>query len=367
MKSLQFLSLVFLLLFLFACKSQDKDIALRQTPIKNKSAISTRTTDVEISKKANKEKKDFDHYFIESDNRYDAPSAITRNIIQDSKGIIWFASFEGLYKYDGENFYNVTIIDSLRQYRCFSLLEDDLGRIWIGTIGAGVYIYDQRAINEEKSPWTNLNTKNGLVNNDVGSLFQDSKGNIWIGTRVGVSCYNGKIFKNYTKEDGLVDNDINGMIEDQEGKIWFAARGEACYYDGKQFTKITTQDGKSFTNARSIILDSKGNIWLGGNDGLWRYDGHSFKDFKTPFIGNIYEDSKGTIWVSQSVGGQSYDMSLNRYDLHNLFSPEPKSTEVIQPLGQVFGILEDSENNIWFGHERGVCRYDGLSFEYFEN
>jgi len=367
MNILQSVFLFIISALLFACKSQDSSNELRQIPHQNASAKDKVEEVNESIKKLNKEKKDFDHYFIENHITNQAPQAITRNILESKQGDIWFASFQGIFRYDGINFYNHTNLDSLRRYRAFSLLEDNLGRIWIGTIGAGVYIYDERSIVQGKSPWTNLNTKDGLVNDDVGSLFEDSKGNVWIGTRVGVSCYDGNIFKNYTKENGLSDNDINGIIEDKSGKIWFAARGEACYFDGNDFTKITREDGKPFYNARSIILDSRGNIWLGGNDGLWCYDGQLYQDFDTPFIGNIYEDSKGTIWVSQSEVGQIYSMTLNRYDLHNLYSSLPKSTHVASGNGQIFGMIEDSKGNIWFGHERGICKYDGHAFNYFKD
>ncbi len=356
MKISTVVSLIFLTMLFFACKGQEKKNMKVSVP--------------EASSTGKQNKKevptDFDSYFVENQAKHQAPQTITRNILQDKKGRIWFAAYDGINHYEDGKFYNHTNLDGLRRYRAFSLMEDNEGKIWIGTVGAGLYIYDDRALEKNESPWTNLTTKDGLVHDVIGAILQDSNGNVWIGTGEGVSFYDGKSFKNYTKEDGLADGDINGIIEDKDGKIWIAARGEACYFDGTTFTKLNTPLDRSFVNARSIILDSRGNIWMGGNDGLWRYDGKKYVDFQTPFIGNLYEDSKGTIWVTQSVPGDIYRMSLQRYDMHNLYAPRPESTMVVEGDGQVFGVIEDSEGNIWFGHERGICKYDGLTFEYFK-
>lgn len=311
--------------------------------------------------------KDFDPYFNESSATSNPPRSITRNLLQDKDGDIWFASWEGIFRYDGENFTNHTNKDGLRRHRGFATLEDTKGNVWIGTQGAGVYKYNKQDEAVGRSPWRNFTVKEGLVNDRIGCLFEDSKGNIWMGTLEGVSCYDGTTFKNYTVEDGLIDNDINSILEDAEGKIWFAARGEAFTFDGGKFAKIMTDKGMSFTNARSNIYDSKGNIWMGGNDGLWRYDGSSYKNYTTAFIGNIYEDSKGNIWFSQSDPDNTYSMSLYTLGAHDLFSEEPIAKLVVRGDGQIFGILEDHEGNIWFGLERGICKYDGINFDYFQD
>ena len=334
-------------LILSACKGQE-DHSTRVTP--------SQTAE---QKAAQKEKaKDFDPYFTESIAISDPPRSITRNLLQDRDGDIWFASWEGIFRYDGENFINHTNKDGLRRHRAFSLLEDSDGNIWIGTIGAGLYKYNKKDKAVGRSPWKNFTVKEGLVSDKVGCLYEDRKGNIWIGTLQGVSCYNGETFKNFTMADGLINDDINSIIEDEEGNIWLAARGEAFKFDGSQFTKITTEKGMTFTNARSNLYDSKGHIWMGGNDGLWRYDGRSYQNLSTAFIGNIYEDSKGSIWFSQSDADNTYSMSLYTIGAHDLFDKEPKSKLVVRGEGQVFGILEDSDGNIWFGLERGIGKYD---------
>lgn len=286
-----------------------------------------------------------------------APSAITRNIIEDSKGNIWFATFEGVIKYDGEAFFNMT--KEVSQSRFFSILEDSKGDIWMGSIGSGVYRYDG-------SDFQNFTTSDGLVGDRVTNIYEDTKGRIWFGAVEGISCYTNGTFRNFTKEDGLTDNDVNSIIEDEEGVFWIGTRGSACTYDGKSFTKITTPEGQVFTNIRHIIKDRKGQMWLGGNDGLWSYDGKKFKNFTRDFTGYIYEDSKGNILTS-SDSSLSAGWALTNYPAASLSLEKSIGLELKTGEGMFFGISEDSKGNIWVGTLNGVYRYDGKTFEDFRN
>ena len=193
------------------------------------------------------------------------PKWITRNVIQDRKGNIWIAAFDGIFRYDGKSFLNIT--SKVTSARFFSILEDKKGNFWLGSIGSGVYYYDGKS-------FQNYTTRDGLAGNSVTCIYEDRTGNIWLGA----SRYDGKAFRNFTAKDGLTNNNVNSIIEDKTGKFWFATTGNTFVYDGKTFS-VFTHDGKPFTNVRSMIEDKKGNIWLGGPEGLWRYDGSTFTNF----------------------------------------------------------------------------------------
>lgn len=310
-----------------------------------------------IEKKAS----DIDPYFIEGEtiNTAYGPTNITRNILQDRKGNMWFASWQGIIRYDGEQFTNFTNKEGLKRARTFSLLEDSKGHLWFGTIGAGIYRYDGAS-------FQHFTIEDGLVSNAVTCITEDSKGNMWFGTLEGISRYDGTTFHNLTTKDGLTDNDVNAIVEDENGMFWFATRGTTCFYDGTEFTTFKKKDDSSFGNVRTIIKDSKGNIWLGGKDGLWCYDGKLLINLTTDFIGNLFEDKKGNIWVSRSEANNIYQMSLCRYEEASIPSMQAVPTRILKAKGQVFGILEDTKGHIWFGLEQGVGRYDGRYFEYFK-
>jgi len=289
------------------------------------------------------------------------PKWITRNIIKDRNGNIWVAAFDGIFRYDGKSFINIT--SKVSSARFFSVLEDRKGNFWFGSIGSGVYYYDGKSIQ-------NFTTRDGLAGNSVTCIYEDKTGNVWFGA----SRYDGKSFRNFTTKDGLSNNDVNSVIEDKTGKFWFATRGDTFVYDGKTFA-VFTHDGKPFTNVRSMIEDKKGNIWLGGADGLWRYDGSTFTNFTQKFVGHIIEDKKGNIWTSSesansppwvsSETGNRQAWALTRYDGKSLSNTKPTVTEITNE-GMIFGILEDDKGSIWFGAFDGVHRYDGKTITDFK-
>jgi ligand-binding sensor domain-containing protein len=166
------------------------------------------------------------------------PNNIVRTIIQDRKGDIWIAAFDGIFRYDGKSFTNVTSKVSSASF--FSVLEDRKGNLWFGSIGSGVYYYDGKS-------FKNFTTKDGLINNEVTCIYEDKTGKIWFGTEGGASCYDEKSFRNYTVKEGLPSNNINSIIEDKTGRFWFGTRANACVYDGKTFTTLT-HEGRSFRN-----------------------------------------------------------------------------------------------------------------------
>jgi ligand-binding sensor domain-containing protein len=300
----------------------------------------------------------------------------TRTIRQDRKGNIWIASLEGIIRYDGKSFTNMT--GKVTSSPFVSVLEDRKGNFWFASMGSGVYYYDGKS-------FRNLTTREGLASNRVTCMYEDRTGNIWFGTPSGPSRYDGKSFHNYciaadktwaflvnfTTREGLAHNDVTSILEDRTGKLWFGTRGNACVYDGKSFTTFTHY-GKPFKNVRSIIEDKNGHIWLGGNDGLWRYEGSAFANpgspvtsfgstftnFTRDFVGYVYEDKKGNIWTS-SLSADDQRWALSRYDVHSLTGAGGTAAEIKAPKAtMLFGVLEHEDGSIWFDTIDGVYRYD---------
>lgn len=270
------------------------------------------------------------------------PSTSVRIIRQDMKGNMWLASNEGIIRYDGKSFTNIT--GALSAGRYFSLIEDRKGNFWFGTYNSGVYYYDGKS-------FQHFTTKQGLASNLVSTIYEDKTGNIWFGTDGGVSRYDGKSFQNFTTEGNIV----NAISEEKTGKLWFGTRGFTYIYDGKTFTVFTYKDN-FFKDVWSIIEDKKGNIWLGGGKGLWRYDGSTFNNFTENSVNYVYEDKKGNLWTS----GRNDDgkFAFSRYDRQSFSDKKPTVSEIAQSLN-LFGILESNDGRIWFGAYDGVYRYDG--------
>lgn len=129
------------------------------------------------------------------------PTTSVRTIKQDRKGNIWLASNEGIIRYDGKSFTNIT--GNLFPNRFFSVLEDRKGNCWFGNYGSGVYYYDGKRLQH-------FTTGEGLISNWINYVYEDKAGNIWFGTDRGASRYDRKSFRNYTMN---ADTVIEGKTE----------------------------------------------------------------------------------------------------------------------------------------------------------
>lgn len=286
------------------------------------------------------------------------PTSITRNIKRDKNGQLLLAAYEGIFRYDGKTFTNLTKAIGLDSCFAFDVLEDSRGNLWIASRLAGVFRYDGKSVKH-------FTTQNGLAHNRTIKVYEDKKGNIWFATQGGASCYNGMFFTNLSTDNGLSNNDVNDILEDKNGQFWIGTGGDACVYDGEIVTTITKKDGGTFKNVRSIMEDERGDIWLAGSDGLWRYDGNSYAKVAAGMAGGIYEDTKGNIWMTHQPSGNA-QFALSYFDKESLLTDQPVATQVASATGMFFGVNEDQAGNIWVGTLAGVFRYDGDKVDYFK-
>ncbi len=311
------------------------------------------------------EKPDVDPYFNESSgiSSNTGPQVIARNILQDSKGGFWLATWDGLMRYDGSTFTNVTNQEGLRRHRAFSLLEDHQENIWLGTIGAGVYRYDGNT-------YTNFTTDDGLVDNAIISIMQDSDNNIWFGA-MGASKYDGTTFTSFTKEDGFTSSDVNSISQAPDGSIWFGTRGALFHYDGETFVNFTEEHGLNIKSYIPTLIDRKGHLWFSGEKGIYHYDGEKLRHPFQSTSFSLMEDSHGNIWYTggtlKSGDAKPGGSVLNRFDptagLENFI--EASEQIEIGERGMIFGLTEDKDGNIWFGTGRGIGRIDGDTVQYY--
>jgi ligand-binding sensor domain-containing protein/two-component sensor histidine kinase len=209
--------------------------------------------------------------------------------------------------------------------------------------------------------FTIIGLKEGLVENQIHQVFQDKKGNLWMGSYNGISKYDGHTFENYSQKEGLVDNFYQCGLEDHEGNIWLCFRGGVTKFDGTYFTNYTTKEGLSHNTIEAIKEDSKGNIWfgsVGGGVSILEPKRHTFTHFGPKQgmgvdVYGIIEDKKGNMWFA------TYDVGLVKYDFKS-FSRFGYAQGL--PYNVVMDLKEDRSGNIWLAMWTGVTRFDGTHF-----
>ncbi|MCH8486918.1 MAG: hypothetical protein LAT75_08630, partial [Candidatus Cyclonatronum sp.] len=239
-----------------------------------------------------------------------------------------------------------------------AVLEDRSGNIWVGTRG-GVSVYSGDS-------FTHFTVTEGLSNNLVRAILQDKSGNIWLGTGGGgVSVYNGESFTHYTVNEGLSNNFVAALLEDQNGNIWVGTEGGGVsVFDGESFTHYTVNEGLSQNTVFSLMEDQSGNIWIGTLDGgVNVFDGESFTHYtkneglSDNTVWSILEDQNGNIWMGTWSGG------VNVFDGES-FTHFTTNEGLSQ--NTVFSILEDQSGKIWLGTQGGgVNLFNGERFTHY--
>ncbi len=233
---------------------------------------------------------------------------------------------------------------------------------------------------KNKGYWESFDDIDGL-GHECWCILQDSKSNIWIGTRSGLSRYDGKEFASFSEKDGLADRDVQCLHQDREGNIWIGTRNGLSRYNGSGFSNFTDGDGLVDNYIWCVQQDGDGYIWIGTSNGLSRYDGRGMGDCATnssrgmgdcPHFVNftredglagdrawsIQQDRDGGIWIGTLRGG------LSRYDGSEFAA---FTTRDGLPSNNIRCLYQDREGNIWIGTTRGLSRYDGRSFVNFSH
>ncbi len=279
-----------------------------------------------------------------------------QSIIETKDKEVWIAtSNDGAFvvKTTGE-VQNITKENGLTTNNLQLLFQDRSGNLWIGTSGAGLVKYGNKA-------FTYFDAIKGLNNNTIFSITNDTKGNIWVSTDdEGIYKYDGKTSQQFSVKNGLADNSVRASLMDKNGDLWFATKNGLAKYRNGSFRTYTTNDGLPSNHTRSLLLDNEGNLWVGTyGDGLSKFDYKSFTNYSkedglpNEFIHSLHQDSKGRIWIGTGGGVSKFENGK----FSNYFNYKGFCNKYIG------SITEDKFGNLWFGTDRCVVRYDGLDFK----
>ncbi|MDH6312105.1 signal transduction histidine kinase/ligand-binding sensor domain-containing protein/DNA-binding response OmpR family regulator [Parabacteroides sp. PFB2-10] len=253
------------------------------------------------------------HYKI-TDSPFSVPSTVF-SLYEDSKHNLWCGSFlNGMGKLDKETglcTYRKDLLDhdGKRVPRVYDFAEDNDQRLWIATMGSGLFYYDlktdrivyNRKMNAGINTWVTClrhskdniiyaGTYDGLysiipdaeepkiqkmlVKQIIHSIFEDHQGIIWIGSAEGLFKWDPQTqrMSSYTTADGLPSNAIYAIQEDEQHNVWISTNEglSKLYPESQQFFNYYVGDGlqgNEFSKNASF-KDNKGNIWFGGMNGI---------------------------------------------------------------------------------------------------
>lgn len=266
-----------------------------------------------------------------------------------------------------------------------AILEDSKGNIWFGSYNEGACLLRNGKLQY-------FTKENGLSDNQVRNIYEDKNGIIWFECGIGISTYDGKKISVYKQRNYDSMNEWKLNYSD----LWFKGDETVGYnklegtpgvyqYDGQKLCYRTfpvtakSEEGSDYSISTNFVRSKNGAVWFGTYGALIGYNGEQFKMFNNDSLGfngtteylhirSIMEDSNGNLWIGNNSGGSTIGgVGVLKYD-GKKFIPFTKQQKLRKEdtngnsLDRVFSIGEDAEGNIWFGTVgSGVWRYDGNS------
>ncbi len=307
-------------------------------------------------------------------------------IVEDKKQKLWIGTQRGVSYYSPETDsfeqinYKTAGKSSSSSFAVLYILPARDGKVWFGTNDGLLYIDH---VNSRK--FKAFNKGNGLAGTEVYSVFEDAIGNIWVGTVTGVSkLIPSRDKKSYTIKNYFADknnpqslsaNFVRTIAEDNKGQIWLGTeRGGVNLYQSTtdNFKRYTSKNSRLNDDiVRKIYVAKDGTMWIGTMNGLnvynpftkdfqvYRHDPDNEKSINDNSIKDLYEDNNGSIWIGTNFGGVNvaHRNSLT-FDIfrHNTFTSNSVSGNLISVLAK------DNNDNLWIGTEgRGLNFYDTKS------
>ncbi|SDD39519.1 ligand-binding sensor domain-containing diguanylate cyclase [Aquimonas voraii] len=266
------------------------------------------------------------------------PDGVITSLAQDGQGLLWIGTTDGLVRYDGYRFrlYQTSPEDShsLPGNRIQQLLTGADGRLWLGTHGDGVAVYDPVA--------------------DRFHRFRAEPG----------------------REDGLPAGTVRALAQTPDGVVWVGTTGNGLGRiepDGRVGRFLAADAGGLQMDARisALAVDRAGTLWIGSWQGLGRLrpgsdtvervlsDPDDAEGFANTTIRGIHVSRSGDVWV----GAQQGQMARIPAAVAERATP-PRAEEVQRWRGTgMNAAVEPGDGSLWLAHARGIDIFDSASGE----
>ena len=262
------------------------------------------------------------------------------------------------------NFKNITIEDGLSQSTVETIYQDSKGYIWIGT-NDGLDRYNGYEFKHYKH---DKYDKNSIANNYIVDIIEDKNGYIWVSTIGGLSRINpdkDEIKNYYSKEDSgnLSNSNLWQILCTKDNRLIASTIDGLNVYDKNKdkFTRILYKEGELPSQyIYSLEEDINGHIWVGTDNGLVELDKDlnivkSYQDaIGDSDVYNVYDDSKGNIWVCTLDNGL-FKINLDDKRVENY---KNNNSKISIPSNNVRDIISDSEGKLWIATDKGLCTFD---------
>jgi PAS domain S-box-containing protein len=286
-------------------------------------------------------------HFIEKDGML---GESVKDVREDLRGMLWIATDKGLCSYSNGQFKSHPL--SLAQFSekdidVNALLTRRDGSLWIGTPNGVVSLKEERL--------TLFTVRDGLLSNQITSLYEDRLGNLWIGSKGGINQFKEGQLTSFTPADGLLSDDVRAITEDITGRLWVATDKGVNYRLNGVWFRYSMQEGLPANEVSDIHADAEGSIWVGTDtDGLARLRPARLN------VLNTHQELQGhrTLALLQARDGSQWiglgdELGLGHLKEGNLTI---YTTQDGLPDNTVIALHEAKDGSLWIGTRLGLGR-----------
>ena len=303
-------------------------------------------------------------------------------IVKDKYGFMWFATWEGVSKYDGYSFQSFYAsagdTSGLISNRISNIYLDSSDQIWVtdGNGSYSVYNYDQDKFLTVLNDSVSQEVTDGLARSiyrtqGYGNTewFINEKDSILLATFHDGSTK--RYYKTLFDDDGLNDENLTDLFIDDSGIIWVGTESSGVnkadigakpfyHYKSIPFNSNSLVDNV----VRAVLEDKDGNLWVGTtNKGVTKIDLSGNYSHYTARVNDsislidnrvrcLFADFKGDVWIGTRGGLSKFSPVRGTFRSYSKFVPP------YLPHNSIYWMMEDHDNVLWIATFNGLARYD---------
>jgi ligand-binding sensor domain-containing protein len=295
------------------------------------------------------------------------PHNVINQILQDKKGFIWLATYNGISKYDGYTFKNYKSKPSdkvfMKKNRIDRIVEDKIGRIWIRSNSAQSNAYC--FIPETESFWSTSLIKDPSIKDfTLTKILPNKSGYVWLLSEksgcilIKDSSFNTKVYNK--KSNNLPGNNVRFVYEDHQQNSWILTDNGITFVKKNKFNKPIQffSDKKAIVKSFYSAIEVDDEIWFGASNGkIVKYSkaDHTFRTTTLELNANIIRLEKLNEQTILAITDQkgfctinSYSNSVQIYDSKSYPQLKTKDLTVVSlTKNNLFWFINDNEKGIY--------------------
>ncbi len=236
------------------------------------------------------------------------------------------------------------------------------GKLWITTLN-GLFRLDPAT--EKAELWRHdASDRESLPSNELWDLDLDPRGDLWLGSRDGLSFHHPQrtqfqVLRPQSSDVGIEDRNVQTLLTGRDGRIWVGGQGgHLTIWDPKTDELLPLPSGERLGSIFALYQDRQGSLWIGAEEGLFRTPSEHVAPQRQPFVEpgwevrDLTEGAEGDLWIATE------STLLRLEDRQRVAQTLHLGTESSEINFFIYCLMVDGQGKLWTGHPDGLSRID---------